>query len=148
MAGMNPETLAVQQRLKPGAGHVRPGIASPLRSKCGCGGAHHTPCNCHGSSWPKTLQLAKGKKKAKAKTAAWLKTWRNIQCYAQDTANAMDRRMNLVQIEEYLKAFLKVHSEGVRGHCSEGGTADAEPSGHTKGDLVIFHSYHRANKPW
>jgi hypothetical protein len=148
MAGINPQTLAVQRHLKPGAAQARPGMASPSLSKCGCGGAHPSPCNCHGSSWPKTLQLAKGKKKAKAKTPAWLKTWRNIQCYARDTASAMDRRMTLHEIEEYLKAFLKKHSEGVRGHCSEATTADAEPSGHTKADLVIFHSYHRDNKPW
>lgn len=148
-AGMNPQSLALQRHPKPATGPVRPGVASPFLSKCGCVGSRPSSCNCHGSSLTKTLQLSKGKNKAKPKTPGWLKTWRNLQCYALDTARAMAKRMTVLEIEEYLKTFLKDHhSHGVRGHCSEGTTSDPEPSGHTKGDLEIFHSYHRDHKPW
>lgn len=147
MPGMKPQSLAVQRQLKSGIGQVRPGVASsPLLSKCGCGGPRPHPCNCHGGALNKSLQLSKSKK---VKTPAWLKTWRNLKCYALDTAKAMEKRMTALEIEEYLKTFIKDHhSSGVRGHCSEGTTADPQPSGHTLQDLEIFHSYHRAHRPW
>jgi hypothetical protein len=96
----------------------------------------------------KTIQAAKGAKKRAAATAAWLKTWRNINCYAHDTAKAMDKRMSAAQIEQFVRGFLGEYRNGVRGHCSEAMVADAKKSGHTDTDLEVWHSYYRRNKTW
>jgi len=95
----------------------------------------------------KTVQAAKAKKKAAA-DAAWVKTWRNINCYASDTAKAMGKRMNAAQIEQFVRAFIAQYRDGVRGHCSERMVADAQPSAHTKNDLKAWHSYYSRNRPW
>ena len=93
----------------------------------------------------KTIQAAK--KKA-AGSPAWLKTWRNINCYASDTAKAMGKRMTEAAIEVFIRGFLAEYANGVRGHCSEAMKADAVKSGHTDNDLEVWHSYYRKNRPW
>ena len=166
---LTPQTLVAQRQARPN--HVpgaRPpvptraqmigiqtkGVASPFRSKCGCGPArvsNASPCGCHGGPGANsTLQLAKKKGQAqKPKTPKWMKTWRNLKCYARDTALAMEKHMvGPNEIEDYLKAFLATYSDGVRGHCSEAVQADAQPSAHTEKDLEVFHSYHREHKPY
>ncbi|HEX2574080.1 MAG TPA: hypothetical protein VH877_31325 [Polyangia bacterium] len=114
--------------------------------------------SCNGSHGVKpghqftTVQQSRKPKSTKPKQVkipAWLKTWRNIRCYANDTAQAMDRRMTNEEIEEYLTRFIKEeHSKGVRGHCSDGLGNPGKQNQQTTDDLVIFHSWHRENRPW
>jgi hypothetical protein len=133
---------------------MRPGVLS----KCGCQQAtvpSSRACGCHGGYGVtaglqvNAIQLAKKKKAKPPKVAAWLKTWRNIKCYANATAAAMEKRMSIDAIEAYIKRFIsEEHRDGVRGHCSDGSGNPGNQSQHTTDDLVVFHSFKRRNPAW
>lgn len=100
------------------------------------------------------LQEARSRRRKKggapkpAKVAAWEKTWRNIRCYAGDTAQSMSKRMTMSEIQLYLTAFGSYYKSGVRGHCSQTGSSTATASTQTVNDLKVFHSWHRSHRPW